>query len=377
MTNKHNLFTYATKELSQDAFLLWLFNNFDSMNERVRKAAYILLNEFTGLNMEIGSITTLRTESQVTAKGKEKESGKMDIVVYFTFNDTDYLIAIEDKTGSGEHDQLGKYSDTLVTLGVGEKNIFKIFYKTDIKDPYDFAACKKHEWTTYFIDNIYPLFKEFYDSKGNVTATGSEILDDYIEHIRDLYIHCTQLPSEINMKAWNKDDYRIFFYLKILKDIEEYDKRLSFKNVYETHDYYAKFVCACRYFLPGSEYCLTIRFDFNKNEIKGHIGVSNCKMKEVPFKVEEERLPQKIEKTVTDAVLYSFPAFTPKKDLQIIIERKKANTNKGGEGKYLVFLDSNEIMDKIINYNESPDKVAKEIKELFKTFYDECEKINI
>ena len=27
--SEKNLFTYATKELSQDAFLLWLFNNYD------------------------------------------------------------------------------------------------------------------------------------------------------------------------------------------------------------------------------------------------------------------------------------------------------------------------------------------------------------
>lgn len=42
-----NLFDYATKELSQDAFLCWLFDNYDCENEKVAEVAVRLLSSFS------------------------------------------------------------------------------------------------------------------------------------------------------------------------------------------------------------------------------------------------------------------------------------------------------------------------------------------
>ena len=41
-----NLFDYATKELSQDAFLRWLFENYNCKNEKVRQVCRKLFNKF-------------------------------------------------------------------------------------------------------------------------------------------------------------------------------------------------------------------------------------------------------------------------------------------------------------------------------------------
>ena len=42
-----NLFDYATKELSQDAFLRWLFENYNCENESVKNAFRKLFDSFT------------------------------------------------------------------------------------------------------------------------------------------------------------------------------------------------------------------------------------------------------------------------------------------------------------------------------------------
>ena len=42
-----NLFDYATKELSQDAFLRWLFENYNCENESVKNACRKLFDSFT------------------------------------------------------------------------------------------------------------------------------------------------------------------------------------------------------------------------------------------------------------------------------------------------------------------------------------------
>ena len=51
-----NLFERATKELSQDAFLLWLFENYDSDNPHVREAVYTLLRPFVGTPLRGASL---------------------------------------------------------------------------------------------------------------------------------------------------------------------------------------------------------------------------------------------------------------------------------------------------------------------------------
>ncbi len=48
--NKPNIFKYATKELSQDAFIYWLLDHanpeYESVNQGVKEVAYKLLKKF-------------------------------------------------------------------------------------------------------------------------------------------------------------------------------------------------------------------------------------------------------------------------------------------------------------------------------------------
>ena len=192
-----NIFHYATKELSQDAFLRWLFENYDCENENVRSVFKRLFRAFTNIDPDDKKIENLETLAQWKS---------IDISVWFKIDGEEHLIVIEDKTTSGIHgSQLDRYSDAIkvhndfwnkqkekgkefseryIEKGKEDKNIHRVFYKT--------AKSEEAGWGKSFkIEEIYKLFADVYD-------TGSEILDSYAEHIRDIYnaTNNTEKPTE-------------------------------------------------------------------------------------------------------------------------------------------------------------------------------------
>ena len=200
-----NLFDYATKELSQDAFLRWLFENYDCENQNVRKICTDLLNHFSDIKANPHEITGLKTYAQVR---------NIDIIVEFYFNSKKHVVLIEDKTFSGLHDkQLERYKEEIKK----EKQLIKsaflhyVFYKTDLEKPNlkDKKICEKYGWKPYFfINEIYEIFK-YYNN------TGSELLDWYIDHIKNLYDKMNNV-STAPMTEWDNLNFRTFFYKKII-----------------------------------------------------------------------------------------------------------------------------------------------------------------
>lgn len=103
-----NIFTYATKELSQDAFICWLLVNHDV--EELQEESYRFLNLLMDTNFANGDI------KQMTIKQQER---KIDIVIDFWTSvsksyDSHYVLVIEDKTTSSAHDeQLVNYNQII------------------------------------------------------------------------------------------------------------------------------------------------------------------------------------------------------------------------------------------------------------------------
>jgi len=89
-----NLFSFATRELSQDAFLRWLLENYDSTEEDVRTTSNLLIKKFLGIIAPV-TITYVKTYAQlvhtdVCAKVKLSD-GKVYVVrdgdiIEFYFN---------------------------------------------------------------------------------------------------------------------------------------------------------------------------------------------------------------------------------------------------------------------------------------------------
>ena len=108
-----NLFNFATKELSQDAFLRWLFESWKDKD--LTPVVSALLKKFCLLSDD-ENITEIKTWAQWR---------KIDITVYVDTDKRKLALFIEDKSFSGEHDQLLKYNSAIKTIK--DREIFKIF----------------------------------------------------------------------------------------------------------------------------------------------------------------------------------------------------------------------------------------------------------
>ena len=81
-----NLFDFATKELSQDAFICWLVSNYDNNeNIELKKLAYEFINfiskkEYDYNNNDIKHLNTLQ------------QANNMDVIIDIWENDMEYLL---------------------------------------------------------------------------------------------------------------------------------------------------------------------------------------------------------------------------------------------------------------------------------------------
>ena len=160
-----NLFDYATKELSQDAFLCWLFANYDEAE--LSNIVDDVLNEFC----------ELAADEKITDIEIWRQWRKIDIWIIIKTNLRQEInLLIEDKTSSCEHNQLEKYN----RYADGYGNIYKIFFKTSTIDAEEKQRVEKAGWKIYDIENIYQIF-ERYSNSFNL------ILRQYVEHLKESY----------------------------------------------------------------------------------------------------------------------------------------------------------------------------------------------
>ena len=114
---KINLFDYATKELSQDAFfswfLMWASKECKELNENLHLCSQEFLRFLMTKCENIGEIQNICIECQIPTKkdvdteDNDKRKGKkfIDIWVEITTDKNKYLVIIEDKTNTQQHDE--------------------------------------------------------------------------------------------------------------------------------------------------------------------------------------------------------------------------------------------------------------------------------
>src|SRR5690606_32560055 len=122
---------FATKELSQDAFIFWLLDhanpkyNFVDLN--IKQCALNLIQKFFELEDKI------MPEEIITFELSKQVEG---IDIFLKIND--YYVVIEDKTSSKTHgDQLKRYRDVSLKKanGINEK-VLAIYFKTHDQSNY-------------------------------------------------------------------------------------------------------------------------------------------------------------------------------------------------------------------------------------------------
>ena len=212
----NNIFDFATKELSQDAFLGWFISNCNE--EGIKEYSYEFINLITKFNFKVGDIKKVQVKQQ---------ENNMDIIVdFWTSEDLNpqshYVIIIEDKTTSSAHSgQLKRYAEIMNSwntneLGYKERRR-KVFYKVSNKTKQDELEIEEGDngfetndcWITLYIDEIYKFFSK-------IPLTKSEILNSYVEHIKKIY-NDLNVVSDKPMSEWNYNNY-VTFFEKVIKE---------------------------------------------------------------------------------------------------------------------------------------------------------------
>ena len=230
-----NIFDFATKELSQDAFLSWFISSYD--DETIGHYSYKFINELTGFGIMEGQIKRIEIVQQ-----EKNIDIKVNIWVSEKNNEPDYVFIIEDKTSSSAHsNQLLRYAEI---LGVGS-NKARVFYKTNELSETDEKQIKICEdkgfvWNKFSIKEIHEFFSK-------LSSSGSEILDSYINYIERLYEEF-QETSDKPMIQWSYVNFQTFFKKEICGQF-----KLSSDCFMETWEYQGRLVSIAFYYCPKNK----------------------------------------------------------------------------------------------------------------------------
>ena len=208
----NNIFNYATKELSQDAYLMWLISSYNDQDENL--ASFSKKFIFDLLGVEQKPIDSIKIYPQLS---------NIDIVCNIQIEGKHYLLAIEDKTTSKEHNQFEKYSEELKDIREKYKNktkidleIKKVFYKTGVIGSDEEERLNNNsEWDKRDIQNI----KQFYDNN----PCDNILVNQYKEIINSVYSLYTDQEYDCEMNEIN--------YAKLLNHLRLYRDNRFILNV--------------------------------------------------------------------------------------------------------------------------------------------------
>ncbi|WP_339126829.1 hypothetical protein LDJ89_00020 [Fusobacterium nucleatum] len=158
---KNNLFTFATSELSQDAFICWCLNWINYPNEILYPMAKDI---FSNLLKEEKNLENKEIEIR-------KQYKKIDVLVILKNSKKAYII--EDKTNTFENNQIIRYKEAIKN----EIDIIKtVYFKTGFWFSYDYHIVNEKDKIDIKI-NREDFLKIISKYKGK-----NLILDDYCEY---------------------------------------------------------------------------------------------------------------------------------------------------------------------------------------------------
>lgn len=176
-----NIFDYAKKELSQDAFLMWLANNYQDKDIGDFAKSFLLTMIGKDSNSKITDLTTTP---------QHKDIRNVDVLIECKINDQQVAIALEDKTYTKHHDnQLEEIGEKMIEKFRGEKNqkeIYLIYFKTGYitkKEKLELREISfklQIDWIVTDSEFVKQQFDKFYCKGKNA------ILDMYYEFIENL-----------------------------------------------------------------------------------------------------------------------------------------------------------------------------------------------
>jgi len=218
MREKPNIFSYATKELSQDAFIAWLIEWADKSNvgEPLHNCGLDLMNAF----LKVHSKDTLSNPT-IEIKMQEYVSSKkrfIDILCKVIESDTKYVLLIEDKVGTSDGAQ------KLIDYVEHVKNhkdyqgfdVIPVYFKTSSQS--NFSAVEKAGYKKFLRPDFLKILKD------NKEKIHNDIFDDYLKYLQK--IDDSYEYESIEQNIWRKNNWIGFF-----EDLQKEFDGSGFKNV--------------------------------------------------------------------------------------------------------------------------------------------------
>ncbi|WP_079478849.1 PD-(D/E)XK nuclease family protein [Halobacillus salinus] len=163
-TKAPNLFEYATSELTQDAFLSWLFehirlNTSGAPHRMAERLLKLILEKYQSINLSF----EYPRLSDYSMKEIEQQWKNIDLLITFSSNvgSENIHIILEDKVNSGESrkKQLEYYTDKLKEKSTG--TIIPVLFKTGYASGKEREDFEKRNLVFIGYDDIYDLFSPY------------------------------------------------------------------------------------------------------------------------------------------------------------------------------------------------------------------------
>ena len=206
---KPNLFKFATSELSQDAFILWLLEWADSECATEDKALHETAQEF---------IRLLLNNKDLTIKSVNTKRQKNHIDVFAIVNEK-YAIIIEDKTDTSEHNnQLERYEKWVTEQKEYSALETHIVYYKRGNESY-FRLNKMTD--KYALKRFTILTRKDVLEVLTKCTTNNLIFCDYVEYIQDIQRQ-TEAYQSLPVSDWSYYTWQ-GFYMALEKELQTGD----------------------------------------------------------------------------------------------------------------------------------------------------------
>jgi hypothetical protein len=187
-----NLFDYATKELSMDAFFCWLFAWLENKYKEhpLNKIANSIINNITG---KIIDIENIKIEQQYK-----------DIDFYLRINNS-IIIIFEDKTDTTIHDnQLEKYK-AIISRDFPNDEKYYIYNKSNFVYNHERKIVENSGFTVFDINKLIELLKSYND-------INNVIYKSYVAYLIEKRDKCGKNESFLVQKIalWEIGEWRGF-----------------------------------------------------------------------------------------------------------------------------------------------------------------------
>lgn len=171
MADKPNIFSFATSELSQDAFIAWLLcwadKRYADVDPQLHQCGRKLVQAFFEKHQKpVPDYSSAVVTRQVS---------NIDVLCEL---DEQYVILVEDKTHTGAHsNQLERYLDVVIKRGYSREKILPIYFKTGDQSCYEAIHSKGYQ--PYLRQDFLQVLRA---GKG----VSSDVFQSYFSHLQHL-----------------------------------------------------------------------------------------------------------------------------------------------------------------------------------------------